>query len=365
GGAVGGRPRRGAPAVDQVLEDPPDDLVCALLVRLAAGGKVDPLEHERAQREHRLADLLALADVAGALRGLDEVVDERVDAARPGRSEQLDLAARQLGRAEHPCAHGVVDVVVDVGHPVDEAHDLALQRVRLTFAGVGEDAVANLGGQVEASAVALEGVDDPEGMLVVAKAEAGALTQDGVERLLARVAEGRMAEVVAESDRLGQVLVQPQRPRDRTGDAGRLERMREPRPVVIATRVDEDLRLVLESSEGLGVNDAVAVALKRSPEAAFLVVVQASARLVAADRERREPGLLLVSDPRREGVRNSPGELGHVIDSSRSPGRGGTAFRAVSPTPTGGENAPLKSRYRGTRAVSVTRVCRKCDFTRV
>jgi hypothetical protein len=113
-------------------------------------------------RQHGRADLIALADVAGALRGLDEVVHQRVDTPRAGRSEQFDLVARQLRRVEHPRANRVVDVVIDVRDPVDEANDLALERVRLVRAGVVEDAVAHLGGQVEPTAVALEHVHDAQ-----------------------------------------------------------------------------------------------------------------------------------------------------------------------------------------------------------
>ena len=71
------------------------------------------------------------------------------------------------------------------------------------------------------AAVALEHVDDAQRVLVVAEAAAEARLQRLVERLLARVAERRVAEVVPEADRLGQVLVQPQRARDRARDARR------------------------------------------------------------------------------------------------------------------------------------------------
>ena len=85
-------------------------------------------------------------------------------------------------------------------------------------------------------AVALEHVDDPQRVHVVPEAVRPALAQRLVERLLADVPERRVAEVVAEPDRLGQVLVQPQRPRDRAGDEAGLERVREPGPVVVALR---------------------------------------------------------------------------------------------------------------------------------
>ena len=62
----------------------------------------------------------------------------------PVGAEQRDLLVRQVVLAEQPVAHRVVDVVVDVGDAVDEADDLALERRRLSLAGVREDAVADL-----------------------------------------------------------------------------------------------------------------------------------------------------------------------------------------------------------------------------
>jgi hypothetical protein len=66
----------------QVLEDPAHRCSSALLLLPRVRTEVDPLEHERAQREHCLADLLALHDVPCSLGGLDEVVHQRVDAPR-------------------------------------------------------------------------------------------------------------------------------------------------------------------------------------------------------------------------------------------------------------------------------------------
>jgi len=105
----------------------------------------------------------------------------------------------------------------------------------------------------------------------VPEAEPEPLAQGGVERLLARVPEGRMPEIVAETDRLGQILVQPQRPGDAAGDAGRLQRVREPRAVMVAARIDEDLRLVLKATERLRVDNPVAIPLKRRSEPAVVL----------------------------------------------------------------------------------------------
>ena len=108
-------------------------------------------------------------------------------------------------------ADRVVDVVVDVRDAVDDADDLPLVRLRLDLARVLEDAVADLPREVQL-------LGDPQRLLVVAKPGAEPLAQALVERLLAGVPERRVAHVVAEADRLGQILVQAQRPRDAAGD---------------------------------------------------------------------------------------------------------------------------------------------------
>jgi hypothetical protein len=77
-----------------------------------------------------------------------------------------------------------------------------------------------------------------------------------------------MSEVVTESDRLDQVLIQRQGTSDGARDLRHLKRMGEPCAVVVAQRQNKDLRLVLEPPEGLGVHDPVAIALKRCAQPA-------------------------------------------------------------------------------------------------
>ena len=131
--------------------------------------------------------------------------------SRAGLAEQL--RSRRAGRSlrlQHAGAHGVVDVVVDVGDPVDEPHDPALERRGRARARVVQDAVAHLVGEVQAAARRAR-----DARRRAASARCGgnrgrsARASAVVERLLAGVAERRVAEVVAEPDRLGQVLVQP------------------------------------------------------------------------------------------------------------------------------------------------------------
>src|SRR4029079_16832987 len=117
--------------------------------------------------------------------------------------------------------------------------------------------------------------------------------------VLAEVPERGVAEVVAEADRLDEVLVEPERPRDRARDLGHLDRVRQPRPEVVALGRDEHLGLVLEPPERLAVDDAVAVALQRRAQAAVLLG-EPSAGRPRARRERREVlGLPRLPAPRQ------------------------------------------------------------------
>ena len=133
------------------------------------------------------------------------------------------------------------------------------------------------------------------------------IPEQRVERLLARVAERRVPEIVAEPDRLDEVLVQPQRSSDAARDPGGLERVRQTRAVVVAGGIDEDLRLVHQPPERLRVHDPVAVALERRAEQARRLLARAPTRLEGAHRERREPSLLLLAYARLEGIGRPPG----------------------------------------------------------
>ena len=175
--------------------------------------------------------------------------------------------------------------MVDVGDAVHEPHDPALERGGRVRPRVVEDAVAHLLGEVEP--LDLEVLDHPQRVLVVVEAHAVALLQALVEHRLADVAEGRMAEIVAQADRLGEVLVQPQRAGHVAGDAARLERVRQPRAVVVALGRDEHLGLVLEAPERLAVHDPVAVALEGRAVVGVRLGLRAPGR-IGAGRERRE-----------------------------------------------------------------------------
>ena len=82
------------------------------------------------------------------------------------------------------------------------------------------------------------------------------------KRLFARMAEGRVADVVTQAQRFGQVLVEPQLARQHAADLRDLETMRQPGAVMVAIGRDEHLRLGTQAAEGDRMNDPVAVSLE-------------------------------------------------------------------------------------------------------
>ena len=204
-GQLAGARRKPFRLVHERVDDPLDDFADTAVLRLDPRAEVDAFEHECPEGQHRLPDLIALADGAGPRGCLDEIVDECVDPLRAGCSEDIQLLAGQILLAQQPVTDGVVDVVVDVGDPIDDPHDRALERLGLDRARVREDPVADLVREVQ-------GARDAERLLVMTEAPPEAALHCGVERVLARVTERRVPHVVAEPDRLDEVLVQPQCP---------------------------------------------------------------------------------------------------------------------------------------------------------
>ena len=77
------------------------------------------------------------------------------------------------------------------------------------------------------------------------------LAQAGVEHLLTGMPERGVTEVVRQGDGLGEVLIERQCPGDGAGHLGNLDRVGEPGPVMVTLVIDENLRLVLQPTEGL------------------------------------------------------------------------------------------------------------------
>src|SRR5580704_6996927 len=291
---------------------------------------VDAIAQEALERLVELLRLLAEADERrrerphirgrGYARGTQarcgsvyEVADQVIDHApqdlvdQPPSGECRVLAAHHLvipGEERNLCellhrheagANAVVDVVIVIGNLVREISELRLESrlrapqkplaqlpelPRIRGGAMFQDPLAALEGEVEAvefGVLLLQLIDDPERLQVVL--EAAEIAHALVQRILARVPERRVAEIVRQTDRLRQHLVQGERPGDGTRDLRNLQRMREAGAIQVAFVIDEHLSLVDQPAEGGGVDDAVAVTLVFRPIGGSSLGMTPAARL--------------------------------------------------------------------------------------
>ena len=264
-------------------------------------------------------------------RRADQVVDQVVDhpphhlvhqAARAEVGVALDdavvLAAEdrdpaQLLDRDQAGTDAVVDVVVVVGDRVGQVGELRLERglaaveepraelAELPRVGCGavlQDALARLERQVEPGELRialLEFVHHSQRLQVVL--EPAEIAHAFVERVLARVTERGVPEVVRQADGLGERFVQAQRASDAACDLRDLERVRQPRAIEVALVVDEDLGLVDQAAERRRMDDPVAVPLVLGAVAWRRLVETPAPRFGVVLRVGREAGVRHVARP--------------------------------------------------------------------
>jgi hypothetical protein len=144
-----------------------------------------------------------------------------------------------------------------------------------------DDPFQGLPGQVQAVEVdvaVLERGHEAQRLGVVVEAAVG--RHHLPQRVLAGVAEGRMAEVMGERQGLRHVLVQIEGAADRAGNLRDLQAVGQARAEVVALVVHEDLGLVLEPTERRGVDDPIPVPLEAGSGGAFRLGVESTAALL-------------------------------------------------------------------------------------
>src|SRR5438128_1918903 len=94
----------------------------------------------------------------------------------------------------------------------------------------------------------LKVLHDAKGMQVVVEASA-VITKAAIQRTLSRMTEGRMPDIVHQSEGFSKICVQPKRRRSGTRDLCHLDGMGQPTAKVIGRPAGEDLRLPGKASE--------------------------------------------------------------------------------------------------------------------
>jgi hypothetical protein len=145
-----------------------------------------------------------------------------------------------------------------------------------------DDAFADFEGQIQATeggVALLEILHDAQRMQVVIEKEAVSAHGD-VEGLFSGVAEGRMADIMDQSERLGQVDVEAERSGDGAGDLRDFDGVSEAVAEVVGVAAGEDLGFRFKTTERSGVDNAITVALKIVAVGMLRLGITASAGLL-------------------------------------------------------------------------------------
>ncbi len=183
--------------------------------------------------------------------------------------------------------NAIVEIGRKVGDLVGEVDQLRFKRRALIEKILGElgmllggvvarvldDALANAEREVESAmrgVTLFEVLDDAQRMDVVVEA-AAVTAETAVERALAGVSEGRMADVVNQSERLREIFIQAKRGCRGARDLRDLHGVGQAAAKVVGGAAGKDLRLARETAKGARLHDALAITLEgsaREPEGA-------------------------------------------------------------------------------------------------
>src|SRR5580698_7185623 len=119
------------------------------------------------------------------------------------------------------------------------------------------------------------------------------------------MAEGRMPDIVDQRQRLGKIDVQVELRSNGARDLRDLDGVGQAGAKVVGVAAGEDLRLVFETAESAGVDDAIAVTLERIAIRMRRLGIAASAGILDADgvrsEHRRSLAAVMLSSPVRRG----------------------------------------------------------------
>ena len=198
----------------------------------------------------------------------------------PVRVKQGNIA--QLRQSDQAGPHAIINVVRVVGNLVGQIAQLGLQTWLLPAqeppaytTGLGhlqllgmlartmfEDALPRLKGEIEAVVLGVpffEPIHHAQALQVVLKTPKPG--HAAMQRILPRMPKRRMPQVMGQRNRLDQVLVDLQRPRNGPPELRHLQRVGQPGAEQIPLVVEEHLRLVDQAPERRGMHDPITVPL--------------------------------------------------------------------------------------------------------
>ena len=136
--------------------------------------------------------------------------------------------------------------------------------------------------------------------------KASVILHQFVEGMLACMAKRRMPQIMGQRHGVGTVLVGSQILGNASGYLRHLQRMGQPRSVVVPFVIGEYLGLVFQPSKCIGMDDSIAITLKRSPVGAFVLRMRPSLAVLGCSGR----GCHGAAPCRVEALRNRPQQDG-------------------------------------------------------
>ena len=162
----------------------------------------------------------------------------------------------------------------EVGNAVGVPAQPAFRRLRwrVDLPGVCPNSIQNLTGEVQ-------WFEQRQCADAMNRVQPLAIDQWG-QGLLAGVTKRRVSDIVTKAYRLGQVLVESESSRHRPSHLGDLDGMCHSGDKMVAVGVEENLSFVLQTSEGLAVNDSIPVSFVGRSKLVGILVLRSTLRLV-------------------------------------------------------------------------------------
>ena len=242
---------------DVILKKPLEHILCLALFSLCDGIAVHPLKHKTAQVPQGFVHRRRKGHRSCFPGCADGIGHQRIDALGVGMSQNIRNGIGDILIGQNARADRVVDIMVDIGDLITAAYHHALQCCGPGVTGMAENAVAHLVGQVQTPSVLFQHIHHTKALLIVAEG----LSHAARQRILTGMTEGRMAQIVAHTNGLRQIFIESQCPCNGAGNAGNLQGVGHAGAVVIALRLQKNLRLVHQTAEGFAVDNAVNIPL--------------------------------------------------------------------------------------------------------
>ena len=163
---------------------------------------------------------------------------------------------RKVGSGKNSLPAAVIKIMAEISNTVCPMNNTPLKGLCCSLAAMVQDSIPYLFGKIQSFAVTLKKPHHPEALLIMSK-----MPHQLIKLGLASMPEGSMPHVMAKSNSLGKILIEPESPGNSAADLSHLKAVGHTGPVMVS-RNNVYLSLMLQTAEALGMQNPVTIPLK-------------------------------------------------------------------------------------------------------